>query len=147
MCILHSFPETAADLKAEAVHLPLPVLRQLPEEQKNRFRILGASCHSVEEAQEAQRLGCTYLIAGHIFATDCKKGVPPRGLDFLQQVCRAVSLPVYAIGGISSQNVASVLEAGAQGGCVMSGLMKCPEVEKFMEDFEKAGKSHDVLPG
>ena len=41
---------------------------------------------------EAERLGATYVTAGHIFTTDCKKGLPPRGLDFLKNVCDAVTI-------------------------------------------------------
>ena len=97
------------------------------EGEKARFRILGASCHSPADAWEAQRLGYTYITAGHVFATDCKKGLPPRGLDFLREVCRSVDIPVYAIGGIRPENMAAVRAAGAAGGCVMSGLMTCPD--------------------
>ena len=68
-------------------------------------------------------LGASYVTGGHIFATDCKKGVPPRGLDFLKAVCSSVNIPVYAIGGINGDNINSVLNAGASGACIMSGLM------------------------
>ena len=81
------------------------------------------------------------MTAGHIFATDCKKGLPPRGLDFLKNVCDAVEIPVYAIGGIniassddstaynampdiSVPRLAEVMECGAAGGCIMSGMMR-----------------------
>lgn len=134
-CILHSFCETAVALEAEAIHLPLTLLRQTDKNTKAEFKKIGTSCHSIADAIEAEKLGCTYIIAGHIFTTDCKKGVPPRGLDFLSEVCRAVKIPVYAIGGISTDNIASVKEAGAIGGCVMSGFMKCSDVKKFMEGF------------
>ena len=90
-CILHSFPETAEALGERVIHLPLPLLRALPPERRGAFRVLGTSCHSVEDAWEAEKLGCTYITAGHVFATDCKKGLAPRGLDFLQAVCRAVA--------------------------------------------------------
>ena len=135
-CILHNFVDTAMELNAEAVHLPLPVLRSLDEDQRHLFRVLGTSCHSVEDAKEAQALGCTYLSAGHIFATDCKKGLPGRGLDFLREVCRSVSIPVYAIGGISSDTIASVRAVGASGACVMSGLMQCGNVQEYLEAFD-----------
>ncbi len=190
-CILHNFAGTAAELGAQAVHLPLPVLRGMrgsvsvenrekfisadnamdavsaenrgkfalagnamdAASAKNRekfalmgstvdvhcvlsqFRILGASCHSVEDALEAQSLGCTYITAGHIFATDCKRGAPPRGLSFLREVCESVSIPVYAIGGINGENYPSVLEAGAAGACIMSGLMCCGDAEEYMRSF------------
>ena len=85
-CILHSFADVAEELGAEALHMPLPRLRELSETQRKSFRMLGASCHSLEEAKEAVELGCTYLIAGHIFATDCKKGLPGRGTEFLKNM-------------------------------------------------------------
>ena len=100
------------------------------------FKIIGTSVHSVEDAIKAEQLGATYMTAGHIFATDCKKGLPPRGLAFLKNVCNAVQIPVYAIGGIniasnddndSDLNVprlAEVMECGAAGGCIMSGMMR-----------------------
>lgn len=103
-CIFHSFPQIALELGADGLHLPLPLLRTLSPEEREKFPLLGASCHSVEDAQEAERLGCTYITAGHIFATDCKKGLPPRGLSFLREVCRTVQIPVWAIGGIEPEN-------------------------------------------
>lgn len=132
-CMLHSFADAAIELGAENIHLPLHILQQLDKKKKEKFKEIGASCHSVEEAQEAERLGCTYITAGHVFATDCKKGLPPRGLAFLQAVCQCVSIPVYAIGGIGSENIATVRKAGAKGACIMSGLMKCEDVEQFLK--------------
>lgn len=135
-CILHSFIETAIQLKAEAIHLPMHVLRSMDENKKKNFKIVGASCHSVDEAKEAESLGCTYITAGHVFATDCKKGVAPRGLDFLRNVCKSVSIPVYAIGGISERNIAEVIDAGAKGACIMSGFMKCSDVKAMMKELK-----------
>lgn len=131
-CILHSFSNVAIALGAEAVHMPLPLLQKMTPQEKSHFQILGASCHSLEEAKEAQDLGCTYITAGHIFLTDCKKGLPGRGLPFLEEICKAVRIPVYAIGGISSQNIESVRKTGAAGACIMSGFMRCKTVEEIM---------------
>lgn len=131
-CILHSFSNVAIALGAEAVHMPLPLLQKMTPQEKSHFQIIGASCHSLEEAKEAQNLGCTYITAGHIFLTDCKKGLPGRGLPFLEEICKAVRIPVYAIGGISSQNIESVRKTGAAGACIMSGFMRCKTVEEIM---------------
>ena len=137
-CIFHSFPQIALELGADGLHLPLPLLRTLSPEEREKFPLLGASCHSVEDAQEAERLGCTYITAGHIFATDCKKGLPPRGLSFLREVCRTVQIPVWAIGGIEPENFLSVMATGAQGGCVMSGLMTCSYPKVLLQKFHTA---------
>ena len=135
-CILHSFPDVAISLQADAIHLPLHLLKAMPQEQKAYFRILGASCHSVEDALKAQALGCTYITAGHVFETDCKKGLPGRGLDFLRNVCAAVEIPVYGIGGIDSDNIAFVRNAGTSGACLMSSLMAAEDVTGLMKAME-----------
>ncbi len=122
--ILHTYVEVAARLKVDSLHLPVASLLSLSEEKKKDFRVLGASVHSAEEACAAYHAGATYLTAGHVFVTDCKKGVPPRGLDFLKEVCEAVPVPVYAIGGITEENAVSCVAAGAAGVCMMSGYMR-----------------------
>lgn len=119
--IIHNYPNAARALGVRRVHLPFHLLTK---ELTAEFDTVGCSVHSVEEAKAAEEMGCSYITAGHIFATDCKKGVPPRGLEFLSEVCRSVNIPVYAIGGISPENMPLALEAGAAGVCVMSTLMR-----------------------
>lgn len=136
-CILHSFTETAIELSADSIHLPMTVLRGLDDAAKRKFTHIGASCHSAEEALAAVSLGCTYITAGHIFETDCKKGLAGRGLDYLEKVCGAVSLPVYAIGGITPDVITDIRRCGASGACVMSGLMKCADPVSYLAEFER----------
>lgn len=80
-CILHKFWKTALELECTSVHLPLPELRKLPEGVKEQFQRIGTSVHSVEDAKEAERLGVSYMTAGHIYVTDCKKAWHREGLD------------------------------------------------------------------
>lgn len=124
--ILHSDWQLARELGISMLHLPLAFLRQISECERTYFTWLSTSVHSVGEAQEAQALGATVLIAGHIYTTQCKAGLAPRGLGFLQAVCNAVSLPVYAIGGIGfdAAQHAELQANGARGACVMSAYMK-----------------------
>ena len=103
--------ETARRQGASHLHLPLHLLRQYSGELDG-FSQVGASVHSVEDALEAQAMGASYLVAGHIFPTSCKEGVPPRGLSFLKEVCQAVKIPVYAIGGINRNHVPEILAQG-----------------------------------
>ena len=121
-CILHNFYKVARELNCKKIHLPLYVLKGNPNIHKE-FNKIGVSIHSANEAIEAINLGATYITAGHIFTTDCKKDIPPRGLSFLSSVCSSVNIPVYAIGGISPKNAQKTIDAGAVGICIMSGLM------------------------
>ena len=137
-CIWHTYYNEETDF----LHLPLPLwlCRQgsLP-----KFHEIGVSCHSLAEVLEAVKLGCTYVTAGHIFATACKDGLPGRGLDFLRQVCdaeevRAAGLPVYAIGGINAENIGQIKQAGAQGACLMSSFMTCASPAALMAELRQA---------
>lgn len=135
-CVLHSFVNTAKRLECPAIHLPLPILRTLDDKDKAFFTTLGASCHSIEEAVEAQKLGCTYITVGHIFETDCKKGLSGRGLKFLHNVCERITIPIYAIGGISVENIHDVKREGALGACIMSSIMTCENPKQYLMRFD-----------
>lgn len=122
MLILNTAPAAAAQLGMRKLHLPMSILRR--EGRPLDAECVGTSIHSVEEVKEAVRLGADYLFAGNIYETDCKKGLPGRGLDFLRQVCMESSVPVYAIGGVNEERLPEILSTGAAGGCMMSGFMK-----------------------
>lgn len=133
-CILHSHPKAARLYGQTAIHMPLPLLR-MQNKELGGFTKIGTSVHSVEEAVEAESLGATYLTAGHIFQTDCKKGVEPRGIVFLEDVIKAVSIPVFAIGGISEYNLEEIWNAKASGACVMSAFMRAESPFHLQERF------------
>jgi thiamine-phosphate pyrophosphorylase len=127
--ILHKYRGVARNLGIRDIHIPLSELEDINLSggaDYDYFDQIGCSVHSVDEARRAEHLGADYLTAGHIYATDCKKGLPPRGLDFLRDVCEAVDIPVYAIGGISPDpyQIREVMEAGAKGACIMSAAMR-----------------------
>lgn len=79
--------------------------------------LIGRSVHSVAAAREAEADGgCDYLVFGTVFHSESKpEGHPTAGLDALECVCRAVRLPVMAIGGITEARAAEVARAGAAG--------------------------------
>lgn len=82
------------------------------------------SVHSLQEAIRAEESSANAIIAGHIYETDCKRGLPGRGIDFLTSIVEQVDVPVYAIGGIDEFNIEEVASAGASGACQMSYYMK-----------------------
>ncbi len=125
------------------VHMTMPALRSINPKDIDSARFAGVSVHSVNEAVEAEKMGVNYVIAGHIFETDCKKGLAPRGLDFLKRVCNAVKIPVYAIGGISPENISQIVKAGADGACVMSGFMTCGDPVEYIERLRKGAETSE----
>ncbi len=100
------------------------------------FKNVSVSVHSVDEAITSSKMGATRLITGHIFATDCKKNLAPRGLEYLEKVCSSVNIPVYAIGGISPNNAMQTIKRGADGVCVMSFLMQTHNVITLVESLQ-----------
>ena len=123
-CILHTYYKAAKDLGCKEIHLPLPILQKMREEgEKQWFTTVGTSVHSLKQANLAMHLQADYMTAGHIFETDCKKGLPGRGLSFLSKVVCKSEVPVYGIGGISADNAGQIMETGAAGVCIMSGFM------------------------
>ena len=123
-CILHTYYKAAKELGCKEIHLPLPLLQKMREEgEKEWFTTVGTSVHSLKQANLVMHLQADYMTAGHIFETDCKKGLPGRGLSFLSKVVCESEVPVYGIGGISADNAGQIMETGAAGVCIMSGFM------------------------
>ena len=114
--------------KIEGIHLSYDNFKSLNknirEELKKKYKRIGVSIHSLEEAREVESLGASYIVAGHIFETDCKKGLEPRGLKFVENLSSILTIPIFAIGGIDEKNSQSVIDSGAFGVCMMSSLMK-----------------------
>jgi thiamine-phosphate pyrophosphorylase len=96
--------------------LPIRALVNARRESGLADFLLGASCHSLDAALRATGEGADYLFFGPIFATPSKTSFgPPQGLAKLAEICRAVSIPVIAIGGITLENAAACGAAGAAG--------------------------------
>lgn len=85
--------------------------------------IIGATASTHEDALRAEEQGASYIGFGPVFPTHSKANPQPvRGLNGLEAVCRAVSIPVIAIAGITPERIASVLDAGAHGVAVMTAV-------------------------
>ena len=100
--------------------------RSIPVDRvRSRFPELriGQSVHSLTEVAAAEQAGADYMMFGHIFETDSKPGVPPRGLHALKQIVDQTTIPVIAIGGIKPDNLQEVLATGCSGVAVLSGIL------------------------
>ena len=128
--ILHQNYDLNLDEKydIEGIHLSYNIFKSLNENIKaeliKKYKRIGVSIHSLDEAKDVENLGASYVVAGHIFKTDCKKGLEPRGLKFVEDLSSALSIPIFAIGGIDEKNSQSVINSGAFSVCMMSSIMK-----------------------
>lgn len=127
---VQNFPDIAMKLKCD-LHLPYGVFCESGAVNA------GVSVHSADEARSLSHKKPLYMIAGHIFETDCKKGLAPRGTQFLSEICREANAPVYAIGGINADNVVKIAETGADGVCVMSSLMTADDPSALIKSLKK----------
>lgn len=121
--------DVALALGASGVHLaakslPVDAVRPMFAAHGSDTQLIGCSVHSIEEALLAEQMGASYITYGHIFTTNSKPGLPPRGLDALQNVIDAVNIPVLAIGGITADNIDQVLATGAAGIAVIGAVME-----------------------
>ena len=96
---------------------------------RNRDFLIGVSCHALDSAKAAESGGASYLFFGPVFATPAKASYgAPQGLQRLAEVCRAVALPVLAIGGITLENAADCLSAGASGIAAIRLFQDAPDM-------------------
>jgi thiamine-phosphate pyrophosphorylase len=128
---------TAASIcKVKAVHLPqgqpVATIRRVmgPE------TLIGVSAHSVAEAQLAAAEGANYVTASPVFATDSKPGYGPAlETEGLAQVVASVRIPVLALGGVTAENAASCIAAGAAGVAVMGSVMRAQNPGAIVGDL------------
>ncbi len=91
--------------------------------------VIGRSAGNPVDAREAQRNRASYVGAGPVWATPSKPDAdPPIGLDGLKAICRAVSIPVVAVGGIDAENARLCIEAGAAGVAVIRAARDAAKV-------------------
>lgn len=106
------------------LHLPehgIPVSRV--KERFPQVRV-GCSVHSLEKAKECEKGGADYVLYGHCFETASKKGISPNGIEPILQMKRELTIPVYAIGGVTLDKVQEVKQTKADGIAVMSSIFQ-----------------------
>lgn len=100
--------------------------------------IVGVSVQTVDQAKAAEAAGASYLGVGAMFSTDTKADADPVTRATLTEICRAVTIPVVAIGGIGAPQVADLAKTGVDGVAVVSALFASPDVEAAAKDLRRA---------
>lgn len=119
--LLNGDPVLAAELGI-GVHLRAAQLRTLTQRPVSPDVPVAASCHDADELRLAQDLGCDFAVLGTVNATASHPGIAALGWEGFAALREDVSLPIYAIGGMSPQDVAPARRHGAQGVAAIRGL-------------------------
>ena len=121
----------AAGLHIGDDELPVPVARKVLGPEK----ILGVTAKTVKRALEAEEGGADYLGTGAIFPTTTKENAPITLISTLKTICQRVTIPVVAIGGLTSENIDQLIGTGIAGVAVVRDLMQAEDIEAKTQAF------------
>lgn len=131
--------DVAMAIDAEGVHLgqsdmPIATARKLWGQEK----IIGATAKTVEQALEAYNQGADYLGVGAIYPTTTKVKTVLTSVDTLRDICKAVPIPVNAIGGLNKDNIDVLRDVPIAGVCVVSAIMKADNPKQAAEQMRES---------
>lgn len=133
--------DVAMAVDAEGVHLgqsdmPIDIARSLFGNNK----IIGATAKTVEQAKEVYSQGADYLGVGAIYPTTTKVKTVLTSTETLGNICKAVPIPVNAIGGLNKDNIDVLKGIPISGICVVSAIMKADDPKKAAEELREQAK-------
>lgn len=136
--IVNDSPRIALAADADGVHLGQKDM--LPDEARRILgsgKIVGATARTVEQALRAQALGADYIGSGAVFGTGTKADAVPLSREELTAICRAVDIPVVAIGSVNRENILRLVGTGVSGAAVVSGIFAQADVEEAARELRE----------
>lgn len=148
--VINDYPGIAASIGAPLCHLgqedffdagfthvgQVPGVKERNRPGGHRPLQIGLSSHAPAQAERALAAGADYIAIGPVFATGTKPTATPVTLDYVRWAAQHVEAPWFAIGGITLENLDAVLEAGARRICVVSAILRAPDVAKACQEFK-----------
>ncbi len=131
---INDYPDVALASGADGVHLGQDDIPLREARLIMGGRLIGISTHDMAQAEEAWRGGADYIGFGPVFPTGTKDAGPEKGISALARVCKAVDIPVVAIGGITLRSVKEVIGAGA-GAVAVSGAICTGDIRENTQRF------------
>jgi 8-oxo-dGTP diphosphatase len=113
--LLNGDPQQARELGADGVHLNSARMKALTTRPLGRDLWVGASCHDEAELQQAARIGADFAVLGPVAKTISHTDAAPLGWDRFSEMVRLAKLPVYALGGVASDDLERARHSGARG--------------------------------
>ena len=138
--------DVAMAMDAEGVHLgqsdlPIHIARRILGPDK----IVGATAKTVPQAAEAYEQGADYLGVGAIYPTTTKVKTVLTSTGTLRDICKAVPIPVNAIGGLNKTNIDVLCGIPIAGICVVSAIMKADDPRQAADDLRDRAKELGIL--
>lgn len=129
--------DIALAVGADGVHCRETSMNPGDVKQLDDSRTVGASVHSLESARKAQRDGADFLLFGPVFYTASKAGYgSPQGVSQLRRTAKAVNIPVFAVGGVTSARAVKCRTAGAYGVAGISSIMSAVSVQQKVRQWK-----------
>lgn len=139
--IINDNVEAAITVEADGVHLGQEDDDILSARARlGPDKIIGCSAHTVEEAITAQKMGADYIGVGAVFGSSTKQNARPLSKAILTAICRAVTIPVVAIGGINQDNIMSLAGTGVDGVAVISAIFAQQDITKATQELLQLAK-------
>ena len=145
--IANDHAEIAQRVEVQGVHVGQddPTIEKVRAQIKRPI-VVGKSTHSIEQAVAAEREGADYIGFGPIFSTPTKPDYSPIGLAQIREVYERVSIPIFCIGGIKSENLTQVIAAGAKRVVIVSGLLQANDIAEYARACKKLlRREHDQV--
>ena len=135
--IINDNVDVAIAVNADGVHIGQSDGNAGDVRERIGSRILGVSVKNVEQAVKAEADGADHLGCGAVFGTFSKDDADHVPMDTLKDICKAVSIPVVAIGGISRDNIMQLKGTGIKGVAVISAVFGQNDIEKATKELRK----------
>ncbi|NCO52434.1 MAG: thiamine phosphate synthase [Deltaproteobacteria bacterium] len=145
--LINSQIELAAELEASGVQLGAGTSSvKVARRRLGSHALIGYSAHNFAEIVQAYEQGADFVTFSPVYFTPSKRQYgPPQGLEALRAVCRTPPLPVYALGGISTEKIVEVIKAGAYGIAAISAVFSAADpfkaTQKLLKEIATASKS------
>jgi thiamine-phosphate pyrophosphorylase len=145
--VVNDRPDVAALAGAGGVHVGQDDLEvESARRVMGREKWVGVSTHNLRQFQEAASTSADYIAIGPVFSTSSKANPDPEvGVEFVGQARLLTQKPIVAIGGISLERAAEVIEAGADSVAVISGILSAPDpverARQYLRTLETARRA------
>lgn len=136
--IINDYIDIAKLVDSDGIHLgqndlPLETARQLLGKDK----IIGISCHNLNQAIAAQKNGADYISIGPAFSTPTKPEYKAVGLDLIMKVKKAVHVPFFVIGGINENNINKILSSGIKRAAICRAICQAKDIVSSIKNIRK----------